>query len=112
MRGFSTLLGVAALLTLGACAQTATRWDKPQATAEAAAADLQDCRVQAQKEAFRSVGPYSAGYPFHGPPFFRGWRYDYEARLRQEQYFAETRLTSFCMRNKGYERVVVEDAKQ
>jgi hypothetical protein len=68
--------------------------------------------VQAQKEAFRTVGPYSAGYPFYGPYLYRSSRYEYESRLRQEQYFAEGRLTSFCMRNKGYERVVVETPKQ
>ena len=56
MRRIFPLLGVV-VLALGACAQT-TRWEKPQATEEATAADLQDCRVQAQKEAFRTVGPY------------------------------------------------------
>jgi len=98
------------VLALGACAQT-TRWEKPQATEEATATDLQDCRLQAQKEAFRIVGPYPAGYPFYGPFLYRGWRAEYESRLRQEQYFAEGRLTSFCMRNKGYERVVIETPK-
>jgi len=111
MRRIFPLLGVGFVLALGACAQT-TRWEKPQATEEATAVDLQDCRVQAQKEAFRTVGPYPAGYPFYGPFLHRGARYEYESRLRQEQYFAEGRLTSFCMRNKGYERVVVETPKQ
>lgn len=109
MRRNLSLLIVAGL-ALGACAQT-TRWEKPQATEEATAADLQDCRVQAQKEAFRIVGPYPGGYPFYGPTLSRGWRADYEARLRQEQYFAESRLASFCMRNKGYERVAIETPK-
>lgn len=109
MRRIFPVLGI--IMALGACAQT-TRWEKPQATEEATAADLQDCRVQAQKEAFRTVGPYPLGYPFYGPTLYRGWRYEYESRLRQEQYFAENWLTSFCMRNKGYERVVVETPKQ
>lgn len=107
MRRILPLLCIAAILALGACAQT-TRWEKPQANEEATAADLQDCRIQAEREAARTVGPYPAGYPFYGPPLYRGLRYEYEARLRQEQYFAQTRLASFCMRNKGYERVVVE----
>ena len=111
MRRLLPLLGIGAVLALGACAQ-ATRWEKPQASEEAVATDLQDCRAQAHKEAYRTVGPYPVGYPFYGPPFFRGWRYDYEARLRQEQYFAENRLASFCMRNKGYERVAVETPQQ
>ncbi len=111
MRKFLPLLGIGAVLALAACAQT-TRWEKDQVTEEATAADLQDCRVQAEREAYRTTGPYPLGYPFYGPPFFRGWRYDYEARLRQEQYFAQNRLTSFCMQNKGYERVVVEEPKQ
>lgn len=112
MRRIPSLLAVGALLVLGACAQT-TRWEKPQATEEATAADLRDCRVQAEREAYRTVGPYPYSYPlFYGYPFLRDWRYEYEARLRQEQYFAQNRLTSFCMQNKGYERVVVETPKQ
>lgn len=109
MRRIFPMLGI--VLAVGACAQT-TRWEKPQATEEATATDLQDCRVQAQREAIRTVGPYPVGYPFYGPFLHRGWRAEYESRLRQEQYFAEGRLTSFCMRNKGYERVVVETPKQ
>lgn len=109
MRRIFPLLGI--VLSLGACAQT-TRWEKPQATEEATAADLRECRTQAHREAFRVVGPYPAGYPYYGPFLYRGARYEYETRLRQEQYFAENRLASFCMRNKGYERVVVETPKQ
>jgi hypothetical protein len=110
MRTHKPLLAIAVFLLLGACVQT-VRWEKPQATEQAAAADLDDCRVQAQREAFHMVGPYPAGYPFYGPSPYNTWRYDYAARLRQEQWFAEGRLTTFCMRNKGYERVVVENAK-
>lgn len=111
MRKLALFVGIAALLALGACAQT-TRWERGQTNEEVAKADLQDCRVQASQEAARSVGPYPMGYPFYGPFLYRSWRYEYEARLRQEQYFAENRLTSFCMRNKGYERVAIEDPKQ
>ena len=111
MRKFAPFLGIVAVLALSACAQ-ATRWERAQTSDEAAGADLEHCRTQANQEAMRAVGPYPMGYPFYGPHLYRGWRYQYETRLRQEQYFAENRLTSFCMRNKGYERVVIEDAKQ
>ena len=111
MRHIPLLVGVCAALALGACAQPA-RWEKPQTSAETAANDLQDCRLQAQREALRAVGPYPMGFPFYGPPYSYGWRAEYESRLRQEQYFAENRLTSFCMRNKGYERVAIDQPKQ
>ena len=111
MRANSPLLAVVSLLTLAACSSQTTRWEKPQATAEAVAADLRDCRIQAQREAFRSVGlggPWRYGYPYFGSPYFGASGVFYDARLRNEQYFAENRLTAFCMQNKGYERVVVE----
>ena len=111
MRAYSPLLGLATLLALAACSNQTTRWEKPQVTAEAASADLQDCRVQAQREAFRSIGlggPWGYGYPYYGSPYYGAGGVFYEARRRNEQYFAESRLTAFCMQNKGYERVVVE----
>lgn len=103
-------LPVAALAAVSACAP-ATRWEKPQASAEAATTDLEQCRLQARQEALRQVGPYPLGYPFYGPSPYRLWRYEHQTRLQQELWFTENRLTSFCMRNKGYDRVAVEDQK-
>lgn len=110
MRKLVPLLGVVVLLLAG-CMQT-TRWEKPQTSEQAAAADLDDCRLHAQQEAGRGAGRYPLRHPYYGSPYYRGAYYDYDARWRQEQHFTENRLASFCMRTKGYERVVVENQKQ
>lgn len=117
MRPYMQLPALALVLALAACAQT-TRWERPQTGEEATAADFDECRVQAREETWRIVGFYPLGYPyyglspyFYGPSPYRGWRYEHEARFRQDQWLTESRLASFCMRNKGYERVVVETPK-
>lgn len=109
MRKVMPLLGVAVSVLAG-CVQT-TRWEKPQTSEQVAGADLEDCRLHARQEANRSVGPYPLRYPLYGSPYYRGWYSEYDARWRHEQHFTENRLASFCMRTKGYERVVVENQR-
>ena len=112
MRTVPALLtaAMALALALSACMQT-TRWEKPQTGADAVAADLADCRLQAASEAQRMAGPFSFGFSSFGyrSPYHRSWRMGHDARLRHDQMLFENRLTAFCMRTKGYERVVVDD---
>ncbi len=111
MRANPPVVAIAALLALAACGQT-TRWEKPQATAETTAADRQDCRQQAEREAWRDygLGAWRYGYPFYATyPGYGPLSWHLESRMRQDRYFAEQRLAAFCMQNKGYERVVVEE---
>lgn len=112
MRQYLSVFAV--MLALAACAQP-TRWDKEAVSAEATAADAAHCQEQARAEAIRAVGAYPLGYPFYGPgPYFHGsrlWRYDYGGRLQYDRTVAENRLADFCMRNKGYERVAIEEPK-
>jgi hypothetical protein len=107
---FATL---AATLSLGAC--ESYTWERAGATDLTMQTDYRDCRQQAQSEAFRSYAFYS-GFPLMGPIYW-GYRYqpDYwywRQRLDSERFFYENRLTNFCMRNKGYTLVKVnEDVK-
>jgi hypothetical protein len=104
---FATL---AVALSLGAC--ESYTWEKAGATDTAMQADQQDCRQQAASEAFRSYAFYS-GFPIMGPGYW-GYRFqpDYwfwRQRLDSERMFYENRLANFCMRNKGYALVKVDD---
>ena len=104
---------VAAALLLAGCGQYT--WERAGATDEATAADQRDCRDQARTEAFRSYAFYS-GFPIMGAGYW-GYRYqpDYwywRQRLESDRYFYENRLTNFCMRNKGYTLVKVEEDVQ
>ncbi|HEX2885024.1 hypothetical protein [Vineibacter terrae] len=103
----------AATLLLGGCEQYT--WERPGTTDAVTEADRRDCRQQAQQEAFRSYAFYS-GFPIMGPGYW-GYRYqpDYwlwRQRLESDRFFYENRLTNFCMRNKGYTLVKVEDDVQ
>ena len=76
--------------------------------------DITSCRQAAQQEAMRY---YSFGYyPFaFGPPVWgmrRGNWALWQMRADSDRFLAEHRLTSFCMRNKGYEQVEVRPAPQ
>jgi hypothetical protein len=45
---------------------------------------------------------YGYGFGPHPRPFYR-WNYFYGS----DRFFAEGRLTDFCMRNKGYQLVTI-----
>jgi len=90
---FLMLAGVAA------CSFPQTRWEKDGVTDQAAAADLVACRHAASQEAFATY-PYPYGSPFFG---YRRWPY-----WEDNRFYAESRLTSFCMRSKGYALVTVK----
>jgi hypothetical protein len=110
MRRPALFAALAAVLGLAGC-ETYT-WERAGTTEETLKADYRDCRQQAQSEAFRSYAFYT-GFPIMGPGYW-GYRYypDYwywRQRLESERFFYENRLTNFCMRNKGYTLVKVED---
>jgi hypothetical protein len=84
-------------ITVAACAQPATRWEKPGADEKATADDLVTCRRAAREEAFSEFPPTF-------PRFVVFRRYAY---YDDNRFYTETRLTDFCMRNKGYQQVTV-----
>jgi hypothetical protein len=107
MKQIVSIIGVTSLLALGGCVQS--HWEKPSVTAEAASADLTECRRSAQREAFRQVDRYGyAGAPMWryspGDPLWS--RASYEQWASGERLRLQTRLTDQCMRLKGYDRVV------
>ena len=95
-------------LALSACAST-MRWDKAGATDESTAADMTACRQAAIQEANR----YSP-WGFFGPPVWGGRRNWMMWQMSQdsERFYAENRLTAFCMRTKGYEQVRIQPQTQ
>jgi hypothetical protein len=98
------------VLALGVAACGAPlRWEKPSATDESTAADMTACRQAAQQEANRysPFGYYPWGF---GPPVWglhRGNWMLWQMRQDNDRFYAENRLTAFCMRTKGYEQVEV-----
>ena len=106
------VLPVLLMLGVAACA-TPMRWEKPGATEEMLSFDMSSCRQAAQQEAMRY---YTFGYyPFaFGPPVWglrRGSWPLWQMRADSDRFFAENRLTAFCMRNKGYELVSIPRAQ-
>ena len=106
------VLPVLLMLGVAACAPP-MRWEKPGATAEMLSFDMTACRQAAQQEAMRYPFGY---YPFaFGPPVWgmrRGNWTLWQMRADSDRFYAENRLTSFCMRNKGYEQVEVRQAPE
>ncbi|MCW5745593.1 MAG: hypothetical protein KIT36_05275 [Alphaproteobacteria bacterium] len=109
----SLVLIAVAVVALGGCEKYT--WERPGATDTVMAGDYQECRRQARTEAFRNYAFYS-GFPVMGPGY---WGYHHQPdywywrrRLDTERLFYENRLTHFCMRNKGYTLVKVEDDVQ
>ena len=107
------VLPVLLMLGVAACAPP-MRWEKPGATEQMLAFDMASCREAAQQEAMRS---YSFGYyPFaFGPPVWglrRGNWALWQMRADSDRFFAENRLTAFCMRTKGYEQVRIQPQTQ
>jgi hypothetical protein len=96
-------LPVALLLAVAGCG-TPARWEKPGVTAEATAADAVDCRRAASQEAF-VYSPYGWAPPLW--PGRRGYWLNWYQLQQSERFYAENRLTAFCMRNKGYELVPI-----
>jgi hypothetical protein len=99
------VLPVLLMLGVAACA-TPMRWEKPGVSDEGTAVDLGSCRHAAQLEANRY--PYSwGGWGGWGWGFGRRSSLMWQMQADNERFFAENRLTNFCMRTKGYEMVVV-----
>lgn len=100
MRRLVTLLSIVAPLgTLAACAPP-MHWDKPGADQAALVRDQNDCRVGAQEESNRNFYPAPIG-PLYGWRWTSAWAQQAES----QRFYAETNLTRFCMRNKGWELV-------
>ena len=96
-----TLL-VALLLALAGCA-TPERWEKAGVSAEMTSTDAVECRRSASQEAFL----YQSGAP---PPLWfyrRGYWFTWQQSQESDRFYAENRLTAFCMRAKGYELVPI-----
>jgi hypothetical protein len=95
------------MLAVSACG-TPMRWDKPGATEPMVQADFSACRGAAQTEANRYYYPWGWGSPGWGWGFGRRSGLGWAMRADDERFFTETRLTSFCMRTKGYEQVPMQ----
>jgi hypothetical protein len=106
------VLPVLLLLAVAACG-TPARWEKPGVTDEVVASDMTACRQAAVQEANRYPFGY---YPFgFGPPVWGGRRGNFmlwQMRQDNDRFYAENRLTAFCMRTKGYELVPVQPQTQ
>lgn len=93
------------LLVIPACSIPETRWEKTGVDEQATKSDLLACRQAAQQETFVAMPYYGFGYglgPYPGR-FYR-WNYFYES----DRFYAQGRLTDFCMRNKGYQLVTIQ----
>ena len=91
-----TLLA-ALLLAVAACAAPA-RWEKAGVSEEMTVTDAVDCRRAASQEAFLYIPSPPVLWPYRR----LNWQYE-----QTERFYAENRLTAFCMRNKGYELVSI-----
>lgn len=98
------VLSFGMLLALAACGSP-MRWDKAGTDEKATANDLSYCRRAAREEAFRAYPFFGAPYPSH-----RWWGWG--GSPGADQFYAENRLTDFCMRNKGYALVPVQPQTQ
>jgi hypothetical protein len=98
------VLTVMVTLSVAACGP-ALRWEKPGADDKAIANDLTGCRRAAQVEAARD-------YPYFYPWAFPLGRPIYWQRAELDRAYSENRLTSFCMRIRGYVQVPVQTAPQ
>lgn len=92
-------------LACGCAASQPRQWDKPGADREMAQQDLRDCRRAATNAAWRSQHDYNI--PRHtlaAGAYSPSGRVDpYYVRRDPDRFTNEARMTSFCMRNKGYE---------
>ena len=102
------------MLAVSACG-TPMRWDKPGATDQMVQTDMSACRQAAQIEASRYYPYYPWGW---AGGWGWGWGYGrrsglwWSMRADDERFLTENRLTSFCMRTKGYELVPIQQQPQ
>jgi len=97
-------LPVAMLLAVAGCA-TPERWEKPGVSVEMTATDAVECRRAANQEAFLYIPAPPLIWPYRRSSTIN-WQYE-----QSERFYAENRLTAFCMRNKGYELVPIPRAQ-
>jgi hypothetical protein len=92
------VLTVILALSAVACGP-AMRWEKPGVDDKTTADDLIGCRLAARDEVERE-------FPFYYPwPSYPTRHPIYWQRAELDRSYGESRLTSFCMRNKGYAQV-------
>ena len=91
------VLPFALLLAVAGC-NTPARWEKPGASVEMTSIAAVECRRAASQEAVL----YIPAPPVISPNRRINWQYE-----QSERFYAENRLTAFCMRNKGYELVPI-----
>ena len=112
MRANSALVAMAAIGLLAAGCGPAMRWDKAGVSGEAVQNDQLECRRAAADEAFRNYA-FTTGFATMGPPYW-GYRrqpdyFMWRQRIESDRAFYEMRLASFCMRNKGYTQVPINE---
>jgi hypothetical protein len=95
------------MFAVSACG-TPLRWDKAGATDQLVQADFSACRGAAQIEANRYYYPWGWGNPGWGWGYGRRSGLWWSMRADNDRFLIESRLTSFCMRTKGYEQVPVQ----
>ncbi|MBN9088460.1 MAG: hypothetical protein J0J01_16265 [Reyranella sp.] len=100
------VLPVLLMLGVAACAGD-MRWTKPGISDEGASVDLGSCRHAASREASRYYYPWGWGGGW-GWGFGRRSSLFWQMRADNDRFVTENRLTSFCMRTKGYELTKVE----
>ena len=96
-------LSAALLLTVAACSATPMRWQKPGIAD--ATEDESQCRADAHQTAIRRM-PYGNGPPIYGVSrdmSLLQWTQGMD--IQRDRY--EERLTTTCMRDKGFELVPV-----
>ncbi len=85
------------------------RWEKVGADDKATANDLVGCRRAARDETMRDFPLY---FPWYHPWAYPVGRSVFWQRSEFDRFYAEDRLTAFCMRTKGYALVPVPQAPQ
>ena len=96
------------LAALGACALPETRWEKDGADRAMAMTDLGSCRKAARDESLAAYPfGYPLGFPASSPPSSPFYGVSGSLFWDQNRVYAESRLTQFCMHNKGYQLVTV-----
>ncbi len=88
------------LAAISACALPDTHWEKQGVDYQMALNDLGYCKTAARQETFATY-PFGYASPFYGLRR-EPWVWD------NDRFYAESRLTSFCMHAKGYQLVTVQ----
>jgi hypothetical protein len=96
------------LTAVGACALPQTHWEKEGSDETMAMTDLGSCRKAARDESLAAYPfGYPLGFPATTPPASPFYGVSGSLFWDQNRVYAETRLTKFCMHNKGYQLVTV-----